>query len=84
VWFLQREAWNGDQERLLDGFTLTKTQGDLTMTATCEVWTHRFGWELRLMVEGHGLQMSSVARSVAEKLKTLEMWYAAMRDNGWR
>jgi hypothetical protein len=57
----QREFWTGDPERLPDGFTLTKTKGDRTMTGTCEVWTHQFGWELRLVIEGHSLRRSWVA-----------------------
>ena len=36
------------------------------MTATCEVWTHLFGWELRLVIDGRGLQMSKVVRSPGE------------------
>ena len=79
----QREFWTGDPERLPDGFTLTKTQGDRTMTGTCEVWTHQFGWELRLVIEGHSLRRSWVARSMTEMLKTLEMWYAEMLEKSW-
>ena len=51
-----RESWNGDPERLPDGFTLAKTKGDRTLTGTCQVWTHQFGWELRWVIDGHGLR----------------------------
>ena len=30
------------------------------------MWSHPFGWELRLEVDGRGLQMSSVVRSYQE------------------
>jgi len=36
----RREFWNGDPERLPDGFTVTKPKGDHVLTAVCEVWTH--------------------------------------------
>ena len=79
-----REFWNGDPERLPDGFTVTKPKGDHTMTAVCEVWTHPFGWELRLQIDGRGLMMSSVVRSGGEMLKSVEEWHAAMREKGWQ
>jgi hypothetical protein len=51
----RREFWNGDPERLPDGFTVTKPKGDHVLTAVCEVWTHEMGWELRLQVDEQGL-----------------------------
>jgi hypothetical protein len=60
-----REFWNGDPERLPDGFTVTKPKGDQTMTAVCEVWTHPFGWELRLQINGQGLLMPRFLATVA-------------------
>jgi hypothetical protein len=44
---------------------MTKVKGDHTMTAVCEVWAVELGWDLRLMIDGHGLQMSSLCRSGA-------------------
>jgi hypothetical protein len=79
----KRRFWNGDPERLLDGFTLRKRKGDHAVTAVCEVWTHPFGWELRLQVDGHGLMMSSMARSGEEMLARVEEWRAAMLEKGW-
>jgi len=83
VAFLQREPWNGDPERLLDGFTLKKTERALTISATCEVRTHQFGWELRLVIDGQGVRRLSIARSATEMLKTLVTWYATMLADGW-
>jgi hypothetical protein len=71
----QREIWNGDPERLPDAFRMTKPKGERTIAATCEVHTHQFGRELRLMIDGHGLQMSSVVRSADEMLTTVEKWH---------
>ena len=79
----RREFWNGDPERLPDGFTVTKPKGDHVLTAVYEVWTHEMGWELRLQVEGHGLQMSSLCRSGREMVDRADEWRAAMLEKGW-
>jgi hypothetical protein len=47
------------------------------------VWTHEFGWELRLMIDGRGLQMSSVLRSAEEMVATTDQWKAALIESGW-
>jgi hypothetical protein len=62
---------------------MTKPKGDHTLTAACEVWTNPFGWELRLMIDGHGMQMTSVVRSAAEMLTMVEQWKAVMLEKGW-
>jgi hypothetical protein len=73
----KREFWNGPPERLRDAFRLTKQKGSDLLSAVCEVWSHEFGWELRLMVEGHGLRMSWVVRSAGEMVATSDAWRAA-------
>jgi hypothetical protein len=75
--------WNGDPERLPDGFTVTKPKGDHLLTAVCEVWTHEMSWELRLQIDGQGLLMSSLIRSGAEMLARVEEWHRAMLEKGW-
>jgi hypothetical protein len=65
-------------ERLPDAWRVTKVKGDHTMTAVCEVWAVELGWDLRLMIDGHGLLMSSVTRSGAEMLARIEEWHCAM------
>jgi hypothetical protein len=62
---------------------MTKPKGDHALTAVCEVWTHPFGWELRLMIDGDGMKMTSVVRSAREMLESLEKWKAAMIEKGW-
>jgi hypothetical protein len=39
--------------------------------------------ELRLTVDYHGFQMSSIARPAGEMLKTVEEWHIALREKGW-
>jgi hypothetical protein len=80
----QREFWNGAPERLRDAFTMTKSKHGRLLTAVCEVWSHEFGWELKLMIEGYGLQMSSVVRSAPEMMTTIDESQAAMSEKGWQ
>ena len=79
----QREIWNGPPERLPDAFRLTKPKGDRVLSAVCEVWTHPSGWELRLIIGGHRMQMTSVVQSDREMHATVETWKAAMLKKGW-
>ena len=54
------------------------------MRARCELWSHQFGFELRLV---HGaeseLLRSQVCRTDDEILTTGEQWKAAMIEKGW-
>ena len=79
----QRPFWTGPPERPPDAFRMTKPKADHTLTAVCEVWTHPLGWELRLEIDGHGLQLSSVVRSARELQHTADHWHAAMIEKGW-
>src|SRR5688572_23464947 len=81
---LQRSMWNGPPERLSDAFRVTKQKGERIATAACEVWSHTFGWELRLEIAGRGLQMSTIVRSAGEMLDTSEQWKIAMIEKGWQ
>lgn len=79
-----RSIWNGPPERLPDAFRVTKPKGGRTLSAVCGTWTHPFGWELRLMIDGHRMQMTSVVRSASEMVETIEKWKAAMIGKDWR
>ena len=46
---LQRPFWNGDPEELRELFALSKRD---CAHARCVLWSHQFGWELRLTVKG--------------------------------
>ena len=50
-----RDVWNFQQERLSSVWTLHREP----KTAECVAWSHHFGWELRLTVDG-GLIQSRV------------------------
>jgi hypothetical protein len=80
---LALKAWKSPPERLPDGFTMTKPEGAHIHVAVCEAWTHPFGWETRLMIDDHGMQMTSVVQSAAEMLKMVEEWRSAMVEKGW-
>ena len=62
---------------------MTKAKGDHVLTAVCEVWAVEMGWELRLMIDGHGLQLSSLCRSGREMVDRAEEWRTAMIEKGW-
>jgi hypothetical protein len=82
---LQRAVWNGTPERLPDAFALTKTKGETTLTGVCEVWTDKFGWEMRLMIDdGNGMLVSSVVRSPKDLRDKIAAWRSAMIEKGWR
>ena len=81
----KREFWNNaEPERLPDQWRLTQVKGDHTMTAVCECWAVEMGWDLRLMIDGHGLQMSSLCRSGREMVERAEEWRMAMAQRGWQ
>jgi hypothetical protein len=81
----QRENWDGRPERFPHAFTMQKQKDSgVLLTAVCEVWSHQFGWELRLQIDGRGLQMSSVVHSVTAITETAEQWKAAMIESGWQ
>jgi hypothetical protein len=50
--------------------------------ATCELWTHVLGWELRL-ITGATLLKSQVSRAQDDVLGTHVAWKAAMTEKGW-
>ena len=76
---LQRPFWNGDPEKLRELFSLSKSD---RAHARCTLWSHQFGWELRLTVNG-SLVRSQVSRVVAEILDAAEEWQRTMREEGW-
>jgi hypothetical protein len=81
---VQRGFWNGLPDRFPEAITLRKQKGERMRSAVCAVWSQPFGWELRLLIGGEELRMSSVVRSVTEIMETAEKWKAAMLEEGWR
>jgi hypothetical protein len=70
-------------ERLPGGFRMTKPAAEGVAFALCEVWTNPFGWEVRLLIGGHGSPVTTVARSSSEMLQTVEQWRAVLLERGW-
>ena len=73
-----RDVWNFQQERLSPVWTLRRGH----KTAECVAWSHHFGWELRLTIDGELIQ-SHVVRSTEELVGVQEAWKAAMAQKGW-
>jgi hypothetical protein len=74
----RREYFNGP-ERLSPAWTLKKG----TKTASCEVWSHILGHELRAFVGGELVQ-SSVCKTLEELVSTQEQWRTAFEAKGWK
>jgi hypothetical protein len=75
----QRTFWNGPPESLRELFTATNTRGS---RARCVLWSHPFGWELRLDVNGSLIRLQ-VMRSLDDLTTTADEWKQAMTENDW-
>jgi hypothetical protein len=69
---LQRDPYFAGPRKQGDLFILKKGE----RSAVCELWSHQFGFELRLEAAGELLQ-SQVCRSDREVFDTFEEWKAA-------
>ena len=79
----QRSSWSGEPVRDGELFRVHRIRCGRQLQAACELWTHRFGWELRLVVNDGQLQRSEVCRSPDAVLEVSENWKAAMVERGW-
>ena len=79
---LQRAFWDGNPTNLGDVFRLHKSRCSRPLEAVCQLFSHQFGWELRLDVAG-SLQRSQVCRSQDDVLNTADQWKAAMLEKDW-
>lgn len=73
----QREHFNGAAQ-LSPAWTLSKGR----KCAECVVWSHQFGFELRLTV-GAELLQSQVCRTQEKLIETQEEWRTALEAKGW-
>ena len=71
----QRRNWLA--QRVPHGFGLTKPNGEHAISAVCEVWSHPDGWELRMVIDGHGVLLATVDGSVPKMLAKVEKWLTA-------
>lgn len=58
-------------------------RGDKKLSAVSKLWTHHFGWEVRLEINGD-LQRSELFRSQDDVATAAETWKQAMVEKGWR
>lgn len=79
---LQRAVWDGVPKKQADFLRLRKEKNGRELVAVAELWTHRFGWELQLILDGE-FQRSQVCRSQDEVLDTVDQWKAALLEKGW-
>jgi hypothetical protein len=77
----QRPDWYGEPKELGELFILAKKNN---LRARCLLYSHQFGFELRLVAGAHGeLLRSQVCRTDAEILDTQETWKVALLAEGW-
>jgi hypothetical protein len=66
-------------ERLSPAWTLTKG----VAAAECTVWSHEFGFELRLVVTGDAFARTQVVCTQLDLIQVQEEWRAALEVKGW-
>jgi hypothetical protein len=80
---LQRPSWSGVPVKGGDFFIVRQQKDGASQVAVCELWSHIFGWELRMLIDGE-LRGSQVCHTGEEWLETGEQWRAVMIEKGWR
>ena len=78
----QRPYWSGEPTDLGELFRLRKLTCNRQLEAICELRTHQFGWECRLVAGGELLR-SEVCRSDDAVRACSEQWKLAMIEKGW-
>ena len=73
----QREQWNGEAAFLGNAWVMTNGE----RTATCALFAHQFGWELRLTIGE--LLRTQVCRATDDVLRVQEEWRAVMAERGY-
>jgi hypothetical protein len=78
---LQHLTWDGVPKEMGDLFVLRKNRRETRAT----IFSHVFGWEVRLLVGKHReLVRSQVCRSQEEVLSTGEHWRSDLAVQGWK
>jgi hypothetical protein len=75
---IQARSHFAGAERLSPAWTLTKGW----KTAACVVWSHQFGFELRLTI-GEELRQSQVCRTQEDLINYQDTWRAGLKVKGW-
>ena len=75
---LQRPFWDGVPEDLGSWWTLRKRDH----VATCRMYSHQLGWELRLDVD-RDIARTAVCRIQSEMFDTEMEWRLALEGKGW-
>jgi hypothetical protein len=74
----QREHFVGAQQ-LSPAWTLRKGQ----RSADCTVWSHEFGFELRLVLSGDSLPRTEVCRTQEDLIAKQNAGRATLEAKGW-
>lgn len=74
----QREHFTEPQQ-LSPAWTLSKGK----RSAVCTIWSHEFGFELRLTVTNDSLTRTEVCRTHEDLIGMQEAWRGALERKGW-
>ena len=74
----QRDHFNGP-ELLSPGWTRHKAG----KSAVCTVWSHQFGFELRLTIDEDDLPRTQTCPSAEDLVRVQEEWRTALETKGW-
>jgi hypothetical protein len=80
---LQRLPWQGTAVDLGDWWCLHKIEGCRCRRAVCRMFSHEFGWELRLEIDGDQIR-TGLCRDQDSVFTTFESWKAALCEAGWQ
>jgi hypothetical protein len=75
-------AWSGDPIKCGDLFTLRNTTVLGEHVAVCQLWTHRLGLELRLLIDD-ALGRFQICRSEDACWESAGAWRIEMIGKGW-
>jgi hypothetical protein len=75
---LERALSSGPQEQLLVAWILTHEH----RTAECTVWSHPFGWELRVAVNRSTIE-TQLSRSSEHVMQIAATWKQIFEGAGW-
>jgi hypothetical protein len=67
-----------DPQQLSSAWTLSKGQ----RSAVCTIWSHEFGFEVRLVVSGDPLPRTEVCRTHEDLIARQQTWRAALEAKG--
>ena len=75
-----RPIWNGSPTELGELFVMRRGRRE----TTCKLFSHRLGWELRLLMGVRAdIMLAKVCASYDDVVTTGEQWRMSLAEKGW-